>query len=245
MTAQSFAERLGSLSHLSDSDVDAILSMPWSAVSVKRGRDILSVEARPDYVYVIESGWAARYGIRSNGSRRITGFMLPGDFCGIHATTDEPMDHAIVALSSCEVARISKATFQEVLATSPAISTALWRAKLSDEAILRMWLLNSQEAAQALAHLLCELHARAEATGLAHEGHFAAPLTQEHLGDAIGTTSVHTNRIVKLLREAKLATIGGGEVVVHDIKALQSYCGFSPAYLHLPARSLHAGVVSS
>ena len=244
MTARSFAERLSSLGHLSASDVDAILSMPWSAISVKRARDILSLGERPDYVYVIDSGWAARYGVRSSGTRRITGFMLPGDFCGIHATTGEPMDHAIVALSNCEVSRISKSAFQEVLATSPAISTALWRAKLTDESILRMWLLNSQEAAQALAHLLCELHARAEATGLVHEGHFAAPLTQEHMGDAIGMTSVHTNRIVKVLREAKLATVGGGEVVVHDIEALQRYCGFSPAYLHLPERSLQAGTVN-
>ncbi len=245
MTARSFAERLSSLGNLSDSDVNAILSMPWSAVSVKRGKDILSLGERPDYVYVIESGWAARYGVRRNGTRRITGFMLPGDFCGIHATTGEPMEHAIVALSTCEVARISKSALQEVLATSLAISTALWRAKLTDEAILRMWLLNSQEAAQALAHLLCELHARAEATGLVHEGHFAAPLTQEHIGDAIGITSVHTNRIVKMLREAKLATVRGGEVVVPDIEALRRYCGFSPAYLHLPARSRQLGAVST
>lgn len=236
MTARSFAERLRSLGHLDDRDVDVIHAMPWSAVSVKRGRDILSQGERPDYVYVIEDGWAARYGVRSNGSRRITGFMLPGDFCGIHATTGEPMDHAIVALSSCDVARISKSVFQNVLASSPAISTALWRAKLTDEAILRMWLLNSQEATQALAHLLCELHARAEATGLVHEGHFAAPLTQEQIGDALGMTSVHTNRIVKLLRMQQLATVGGGEVAVHNIEALQRYCGFSPAYLHLPAR---------
>jgi CRP-like cAMP-binding protein len=225
MTARSFAERLCSLASLSDEDVASIQAMPWSVVRVRRARDILSLGDRPDYVYVVETGWAARYSIRGNGSRRITGFMLPGDFCGIHAVTSQAMDHAIVALTDCEVARIPR----------QAIGQALWRAKLTDEAILRTWLLNSHDAAQALAHLLCELHARTAVIGMANAGRFHAPLTQQHMGDALGLTPVHINRMVKLLRLQGLAEISNGEVVVPDIEALRHFCHFSADYLHLPA----------
>lgn len=237
MPAQIFVDHLNRLADLTEEDMQIVAALPWSVVNVRRAREILSVGDRPSYVYVIKSGWAARYSIRTNGSRRITGFMLPGDFCGIHAVTNTSMEHAILALTDCEVARIQKSEIDSAVSASPAIAQALWHAKLTDEAILRMWLLNSQDAAQALAHLLCELHARAEAIGMVEHGRFAVPLTQEHIGDALGITAVHTNRMVKLLRGQGLAEITHGEVVIPDVWALRKSCGFTPGYLHLTSRS--------
>jgi CRP-like cAMP-binding protein len=234
MPAKMLLQRLSQLADLSVNDAAVLGALPWSVGTVKRGRDILSVGDRPSYVYVIREGWAARYSIRANGSRRITGFMLPGDFCGIHAVTDEPMEHAITAITDCEVARVQRHVIEQAVAAAPALSKALWRSKLMDEAILRIWLLNSQDAAQALAHLLCELHARVSAMGEAHDGRFRAPLTQEHVGDALGFTSVHINRMVKRLRVEGLVEFSYGEVVIPDIAALRKACTFSAAYLHLP-----------
>ena len=46
----------------------------------------------------------------------------------------------------------------------------------SDE--LRTWLLNSASAYQAVVHMLCELHARADNVGLVEIGRCRIPLTQ-------------------------------------------------------------------
>ena len=234
MAIAKFLSRLQQIGDLDQDAIEVVQALPWSAISVKRGRDILSVGDRPDYVYVIESGWAARYSIRRDGSRRITGFMLPGDFCGIHAVTEEPMEHALAALSECSGARIAKHVVEEAVAASPAIGKALWRAKLMDEAILRVWLLYSQDATQAVAHLLCELHARSEAIGEVQNGSFKMPLTQEHIGDAMGITAAHTNRVLKQLRIDGLVEILHREVSIPSIEKLRAACAFSPHYLHLP-----------
>ncbi|MGR6329590.1 Crp/Fnr family transcriptional regulator [Sphingomonas sp. XXL09] len=244
MPAKLFLNRLCQLADLEELDIDLVQSIPWSSVSVKRGRDILQVGDRPGYVYVIESGWAARYSVRRNGSRRITGFMLPGDFCGIHAVTGEAMEHAIVALTDCEVARVQANVIEQAVAVSPAIGKALWRAKLTDEAILRMWLLNSQDAETALAHLICELHTRADAIGAVRDGRFLVPVIQEQLGDALGLTAVHVNRMMKKLRLAGLVEFEGHEVIIPDIAALESACGFSPSYLHLPLVTGHPALAA-
>lgn len=244
MSAKSFLDRLSRLTELDEIDIDLVQSFPWSSITVKRGRDILVVNDRPDYVYVIESGWAARYTIRKNGTRRITGFMLPGDFCGIHAVTGEAMEHAITALTECEVARVQASIIEETVAVSPAIGKALWRAKLTDEAILRMWLLNSQDAETALAHLICELHARADAIGAVHDDRFLVPVIQEQLGDALGMSAVHVNRMMKQLRLSGLVRFEGHEIIVPDIAALQLACGFSTAYLHLPKHGLQTMVAA-
>lgn len=238
MAAKSFFDRLSRLAHPDKLDHELVRAIPWSSVTIKRGNDILRQGNRPDNAYIIESGWAARYSVRRNGSRRITGFMLPGDFCGIHAMTGEAMDHAIIALTECKVDQVLVSVIEEAVAVSPAIGRALWRAKLTDEAILRMWLLNSQDSEMALAHLICELHARLDAIGAVQDNSFRLPVTQEHIGDALGITAVHTNRMMKQLRLSGLINFKGHVVFVPDINALRSACSFSAAYLHLPANGL-------
>ncbi len=73
---------------------------------------------------------------------------------------------------------------EQAVAVSPAIGKALRRGKLTDEAILRMWLLNSHDAETALAHLICELHTRAAAIVAVREGRFLVPVIHQQLGDA-------------------------------------------------------------
>lgn len=237
MSGHAMAERLARNGTLSPDDLNVANALPESVKVVRRGRQIVGTDVRPEHVSLIKNGWAARYSIRNDGSRRITGIMQPGDFCGIHAMTGEVMDHAVIALSECTVGRIPKAAMAAAIGASPNIGEALWRSKLIDEAILRVWLLNSQSADQALAHLICELYSRAEAIGAVQMGRFQTPLTQEVLGDALGISSVHVNRMLRQLREAGLAEIDHGKVIIHDLDKLRTFCCFSDRYLYLPGRT--------
>lgn len=231
MNDNAFLLKLATLVPLGAAELELVTALPMQTTRVARHRDLLSTGQHPDYAYVVQSGWAARYGMRPDGSRRITGFMLPGDFCGIHAVSQAAMDHAIVALTECEVVRIERAAIADLVERSALLAQAIWRAKLVDEAILRQWLLNSADAFQAVGHLLCELHARAQMVGLAEGGRCHVPLTQEHLGDAIGITSVHTNRVMQRLRTEQLLELAHGELHIPDVRALRRACSFDPRYL--------------
>jgi len=238
MSLQSMLRKLNTLVELSTADTDTLLSLPYTVTDVRHHRDILAVGERPDFVYVILSGWAARYSRRADGSRRITGLMLPGDFCGIHAVAGAAMEHAIVAVTNCEVGKIDKQAMEAAVQRSPAIGQALWRAKLIDEAILRVWLMNSQDAYQAMAHLLCELFERARMAGLAEHNRFYVPLTQEALGELLGITAVHTNRVMRRLQDEELVDYAGKEFFIPDVAALKAVSSFSPAYLHQFTKSV-------
>lgn len=157
--------------------------------------------------------------------------MLPGDFCDIHAVCHAPMDHGITALTDCELGQIELHYF-EAVASTPAIVRALWQAKRADEAILRAWLLNSTDSMRTLAHLFCEIDARLHPGHEGNERSFSLPLTQEQIGDAIGITAVHTNRIVRQLREAGLANIAAGILHIPDVATLRRKASFDPRYLH-------------
>jgi CRP/FNR family transcriptional regulator, anaerobic regulatory protein len=50
---------------------------------------------------------------------------------------------------------------------------------------------------------------------------FRLPMTQQEIGDYLGLTVVHVNRVLRRFRETKLATVKGGTAVIHDATALQ------------------------
>jgi DNA-binding transcriptional regulator LsrR (DeoR family) len=70
-----------------------------------------------------------------------------------------------------------------------------------------------------------------QAVGLAGESSFKMPLTQEMLGDALGLSLQHVNRMIRILREEGLASIESHAVTIHDIDSLAQLAGFENTYL--------------
>lgn len=54
------------------------------------------------------------------------------------------------------------------------------------------------------------------------------PLTQEILGDALGLTAVHINRMLQNARRAGLLEVTGGRVQLYDPLALAGQIGREP-----------------
>ncbi|WP_298813595.1 Crp/Fnr family transcriptional regulator [uncultured Sphingomonas sp.] len=231
MKSGALLTKVASLIALTDDDRHALEALPVVETTTPRRRAIMAQGTMPDFVYVIQSGWAARYEVRADGSRRITGFLLPGDFCGIHAICHAAMDHAIIALTECTLARIDGAAFAEVAHRSSAINQAIWRAKLIEEAVLRKWLLFSNDSYQSVAHLLCEMYVRAAIIGLAANGQCRLPLTQEEIGNALGITSVHTNRVIQRLRSEGMIDLVQHDLTIKDPAALTRAAAFDRSYL--------------
>ena len=196
--------------------------------------DIISDGDRPEHVHLIIEGWAARYKILHDGSRRIVGLLLPGDFCDLHITVLQQMDHGIMTLTPCRVAHLDSGKLDQLTTEDTTLTKALWFMTLVDEAVLRQWVINvGRTALAAVAHLLCEIHVRMRAVGLTIGNHVELPLTQEELADATGMTSVHVNRTLQSLRQAGLIELKGGMLFIPDVGALAKAGGFDDSYLHL------------
>jgi CRP-like cAMP-binding protein len=84
-----------------------------------------------------------------------------------------------------------------------------------------------------LAHVLAELRERLKIIGHVAGADFAMPLTQEQIGEALGITSVHANRVIKQLREEGIIDIHRGCVTVLDEAKFQEMADFDDRYLHL------------
>ncbi|MEP9402721.1 Crp/Fnr family transcriptional regulator [Sphingomonas sp. VNH70] len=231
--------KLNATSHLAEEDAACLAGLCADITSTRRHADIIAQGDRPQAIHLLIHGWAARYRLLPDGSRQITAFLIPGDFCDLHVTVLDRMDHGIVALTDCDYACIPSDALDACAAERPSLARAFWRATLVDEAILREWVVNvgRRDATQAVAHLLCELHLRARMAGLAHGDVFDLPVTQDDLADATGMTPVHMNRTLQKLRGDGLIELAHRQLTVLDLAGLRAQAGFDPAYLHLRDRA--------
>ncbi len=219
---------------LPTADRDLLSRMLTDIRTFEGRRDIIRVGEDPEFVHLMIEGWACRYSIVDDGQRQITAFLVPGDFCDAHITMLGRMDHSIGALGRARVAFVSKDLMREV-AERPALTRALWWASLVDEGVLRAWLVNMgrRDAYDRVAHLICELEARLQSVGVGAGDRFELPLTQEDLGDALGLSPVHVNRVLRRLREQNLMTISNKTLTILNPSELRRQSGFGGEYLHL------------
>ncbi len=230
--------KLEKFARLSQEDRDALASLCEDAREMGARRNIIREGERPDHVHLVVEGWAARYKLLPDGARQITAFLVPGDFCDLHVTILGEMDHSIMTLTRAKVAYIARSTM-EALTERPGLVRAFWWATLVDEAVLRSWIVNvgRRDAFEAIGHLMCELYVRMKTIGLTADHCFELPLTQEELGDALGLTPVHVNRVLQRMRAEALISFKAGLLTILDYRRLESASGFNSNYLHIAERS--------
>jgi CRP-like cAMP-binding protein len=227
--------KLKSIFDVTDAEEKAILDLPVVFRELKAGQDIVRERDRPSQCCVILEGFAVRYKLVDEGKRQIVSFHIAGDVPDLQSLHIEVMDHNLATLVPSRVAFIQHEDLRQLMARNQRIADAFWREALIDAAIFREWVVNigRRSAIARLAHLLCELFTRSEALGLTSGAAFALPLTQQDLGDAMGLSTVHVNRMMMELREAGLITTPRGAVIIEHWEKLAVIGQFDPAYLHI------------
>jgi CRP-like cAMP-binding protein len=180
-------------------------------------------------------GLVCRYKDLRNGQRQITALHVPGDFLDLHGFTLKYLDHDVMALAGSRIVHASHESLTQVTETLPHLTRLLWFSTNLDAAIHREWELSlgRRTGTVRAAHLFCEIHARLEIVGRLEGTGFALPINQAELGECLGLTVVHTNRVLRELRERGLATFAHGQVVIHDLEELKRFADFDPMYLYL------------
>jgi CRP-like cAMP-binding protein len=231
-----FAGHLSLFGDLADFDRQALLGIKGRIGIVERGKDVLQAGDKPTHVVVVLSGMLQRYTTDSEGNRQIHSFYLASDVPSLEGLHIDVMDNTLSAVTTSRVAVISHADILAILAGHPGLVALCWRETLIQASIFREWLSrNSQKSADAkTAHLFCEMITRAVAAGISDGKRMALPITQQHLAEALGMSTVHVNRTLQTLRSAGLIKFSQGVLTVHSFSGLATMAGFDPAYLHLP-----------
>lgn len=231
---QVFVDRLASHSSLSQEECDAVLNLPSTAMKVPARRDLGFTKNTSHSAHLIVSGLVARYSLTRNGARQLTAFHIPGDVADLYSLVRPSGVAPLHAIVETTALCIPHEAIRRVAADYPSLTEAFWRHCAIDAATLMQWLVNISQlpSTERMAHLICEMATRFGTEGSPATS-FDFSVTQEQLGDALGLTAVHTNRVLKALRNEGLATMSGGRIEIHDWTTISAYAGFNKTYLAL------------
>jgi CRP-like cAMP-binding protein len=213
----------------------AVGQLPLDVRIFPAGADLVREGDRPAHCCLVVEGLAARYKLTGDGQRQIMSFHWAGDIPDLQTLHLRTMDHSLGAITRTTAAFISHDSIHRLIAGHPGIGSLLWRDTLIDSAIFREWLtgVGRRSAYSRIAHLICELYLRAKAVGLTTDHSMELPITQAELGDALGLSSVHVNRVLQELRGEGLIVSRGRMLVITDWPGLEAAGDFDPTYLHI------------
>ncbi len=216
--------RLRAHAALSAAEMELVLSVSAVPKTHPAGSLICPRSDGTPHPRMIVSGWACRPRILPDGRRQMLNLLLPGDLMGDRGGRRPLALNPVAALTPVRTIGVDRlfAALADTPRAYPGIVEALAALERVEETQLldHVVRLGCQSALQRMAHLLLELHARLAVIGFTHDSTFPMPLTQETLGELLGLSLVHTNRIVAQLRREALVTMRSGVVAVHDFGRL-------------------------
>ena len=187
------------------------------------GTELFAEGETSDNLYVVLSGWGFLHRILEDGRRQILDFALPGAVLGYHAHPDTPFTFSAEAITNTEVAVIPISRVSDLLYRGSTCAMTLLEA--ANESLLGAFEtltdVGRRTAREAVAHFLLRMSRRIRALANTNaEDAVSFPLSQEHIGDALGLTSVHVCRTLGKLRNDGLVEVGHGRMRIIDADAL-------------------------
>jgi CRP-like cAMP-binding protein len=227
-------ERLRISSAIADEDIEEIEALPIVVRHVPAETAVVRDGERAIDCCLIADGFCARSKTIANGKRQILSIHIPGEIPDLMSLFLHVMDHDLATLTPSTLGFISHETLRKLHRRRPVVAEMFWRDTLIDAAMFREWIVNvgQRPAPARLAHVMIELRERLRIIGRLDGNNFEMPLTQEQIGEALGITAVHANRVIKQLRQDGIVEFQRGRVTVLDERKFLELADFDGRYLH-------------
>ena len=196
--------RLKEFASLTAGELARIRDLTEAPVRLPR-HAIIRREGEPaQALWLLSEGWAASSMLLSDGERQILKLHLPGDMLGSTALCVTGAPDTLTALTPVTVHRIPTQAFGALFMSNPRFAACMF--------------LSAQRERVALMDQL------ATVAGAASES-FDLPVTQEQIGDYLGLTGVHVNRMIRQLEVDGIILRDRNRITIPDRQRLRSLAG--------------------
>jgi CRP-like cAMP-binding protein len=192
---------------LETNQLDKARALRSSQFMYKSGEHLYREGDIADHAFTLYDGWIILYKSLENGNRQILRFALPGDFLCYKIGKNRILDHSAVAVSDITLCAFPIDRFRSTIAELPDLALALgsMTTLLSERCHTVLTTIASHPAESKVAFLLLSLFIREyKRTDKKDDYCVPFPITQEDIGDALGLTSIHVNRVLQSLRKQNL-----------------------------------------
>jgi CRP-like cAMP-binding protein len=207
-----------------------------------------------DMYFVVLRGWIALSSLLDDGGCQILDFAIPGAFLGFPLGSHAPMYHSARCVTPVQVRSYPRQPLNNAVGRNSHLAFLLCQLAVSDASRAHEHLVNLglRSAPERVAHLLLELYVRLVGRVPVIGGETVQlPLTQCHIGQAVGLSGVHVCRVLRMLREQGIAQLVNQNLKILNPEALIRIAGLerqickqsleSRGTLHLPRELARAG----
>ena len=209
---------LESLSPLSDDDRALLASALGPFSSWREGHELIKCDAILDDPVFVVSGWVGRVVDLHDGRRQIVAFYIPGDLVGFSSRPGAQARASHICLTNVvtanarEVIRNARQESVRYYALIGALNAV--EDEINKGLIDQIVRVGRMAAHERMIDLIADLYRRHRRAGLGFANGFVFPLTQETLGDAIGLSTVHINRVLQQLRRENIIKTTTGRIEI-------------------------------
>jgi len=175
-------------------------------------------------IKIVRKGWAAAVEIVPYGNFLTSEILVAGDAIGAAFMSGTAQKRNVRAMTDVEYCSFDIEFVMPLLRTRPDVLELFL--ELTSEVMTnlreRLVDLGRRNAEERVASFIVSLHNKLDRRGLLNGSKMPFPLRQQDLADALGLTTVHTNRVLKGLREAGVLTISKKEVYIADVDRIRA-----------------------
>jgi CRP/FNR family transcriptional regulator len=194
-------------------------------------RNHLYQEGHPALMaYTLFDGWLLLHRTHSDGSRQGLRVALPGDFVGYAPLSDADYSHGALAVTDVTVCGFRQQDLHTMIDRHADIARQITsiQARYLATCEVNVLGLGRKSAEQRIAHAVADLYHRLDRrTALVDGGYeMPFPLTQEMLGELTGLTPVHTNRVLRKLRDDGIMQANRQRMRILDLARLEQVADY-------------------
>ena len=187
------------------------------------GADLIRVGESPRQVHRVKSGLAYASWKFADGRRAITDLLLPGNIVGLKSMRASQMSWSVVAAGPVRCWSMAAESLRQMRAESQPVDSYLDTVLL--EAFGRVERLTASvarlDAHERVAGMLIDIYERQLPRPLPDRHRFSLPLTQQQIGDHLGLSGVHVNRVLQRFARERIACVKSRSVTIGDLRRLR------------------------
>jgi CRP-like cAMP-binding protein len=202
---------------------------------VRRGSVLMDEQSRSEELFVLLQGMLMCYVLLDDGSRQIVRFLFPGDLFAMSTLVYGRSPDTVVAASNAVVCGFDRSHVTRLATDHPRLFSLILVLNQIERVVTtdRLAGLGRTSARARVATLLLSLRGQMRQAGMAVGTSFTLGLTQEEMGDAIGLTAVHVNRMLRQLEDEGLIKREGGRVSVLNEAQLAQEAAYIDRFANL------------
>ena len=188
-------------------------------------------------VWHLHSGWVGAAINLPNAKRQLAKVHLPGDVLGSTSMCLERAGDTLEAISDAVVSAVPYSTLGQIFVSDPRLAAAFLLSVQKERVSLMHKLaeVGRVSAYERVAGMILDLLVRCRQANIAHKNVIYCPLTQEQIGDMIGLTNAHVNRMLRQLNDEGIIDGMHTRFTIIDEKRLSSLVVFKADFVKLPS----------